>query len=81
MSSLDLEFDLDSRVSFLEQEWREAFEASILARSDYHALASRKAVDLESLDKARERFEQCEAHKSQILTKIDRLERRFLGRH
>jgi hypothetical protein len=81
MSSLDLEFDLDSRVSFLELEWREAFEASIVARADYHSLASQQAVDLESLDQARERFERCEAHKSHILNKIDRLERRFLGGH
>ena len=80
MSTLDLEFDLDSRASFLEMEWHRAFEASIVARADYHSLASQRQVDLASLDRARERFERCEAQKSQILNEIDRLERRFTER-
>jgi hypothetical protein len=81
MSTLDLEFDLDSRANFLEVEWHQAFEASIVARADYHSLASQRDADLVSLDLARERFEQCEARKSHILTKIDRLEGRFAGGH
>jgi hypothetical protein len=54
--------------------------ANVAARADYHALAAKKSVDLEILDQARERLERSEAHKSQILDRIDRLERRFIRR-
>jgi hypothetical protein len=79
VSTLDFELNLDARVSKLEREWRAAFEANIEARADYHTLAAQPDADLESIDKARERLEQSEALKSQILTRIDRLEQRFLG--
>ncbi len=38
MSSLDLE--LDGLMDDLELEWREAHEASIIARAEYRALAA-----------------------------------------
>ena len=80
MSSLDLEFDFDARVTKLEVEWRQAFEANVSARAYYHALAAKKSVALDVLDQARERLERSEALKSQILDRIDRLERRFTRR-
>jgi hypothetical protein len=80
VSSLDLEFDLDARVSRLELEWRQAFEASVAARADYHHLAASDEADVDSVDRAKERLERSEELKSQIMTKIDRLERRFAAR-
>lgn len=79
MSTLDLDCDLDLRVRCLEQQWREAFETSIVARTEYRSLASQTKVDLMTLEQAWERFEQCEAHKSQILTQLDRLQHRYPG--
>ena len=38
MSSLD--FDLDSQMSHLESEWRQAYEAGIGARAELQALAA-----------------------------------------
>ena len=80
MSSLDLEFDFDSRVNRLELEWREAFEANLMARAAYHALTASRYADVDSLDRARESLERSEALKSHILNKIDQLERRFQRR-
>ena len=35
--------DLDSQLNQLELEWRDVYEASILARSSYQSLAARSA--------------------------------------
>ena len=80
VSSLDLEFDFDSRVNKLETEWREALEANLVARAAYHALTANRHSDVESLDRARERLERSEALKGHIMNKIDQLERRFQRR-
>ena len=43
MSSLD--FDLDMTMSRLEREWRQAYECSVVARSDYQILAASAEVN------------------------------------
>jgi hypothetical protein len=77
MSSLD--FDLDARMHHLELEWRQAYEASIVARADYQSLAADRKVELDRLDLARERLDRAEALKAKILVKIERLEEALLG--
>jgi hypothetical protein len=54
MSSLD--FDLDTQMSRLELEWREAYESSIVARSDYQILAASTKASANLLDMAHERL-------------------------
>ena len=78
MSSLD--FDLDSRMNSLEQEWRQAYESSIVARADYQSLAAGPKKDSKLLDLARDRLERTEALKARIMAKIERLEDSLLGR-
>jgi hypothetical protein len=78
MSSLD--FDLDSRMNNLEQEWRLAYESSIVARADYQSLAAGPKTDTKLLDLARDRLERTEALKARIMAKIERLEDSLLGR-
>jgi hypothetical protein len=63
MSSLDL--DLDDQMSNLEFDWRQVYEASIVARADYQALA----IDSEC----------AEALKGRIMAKIERLEDHMLS--
>jgi hypothetical protein len=72
MSSLD--FDLDSQMSYLEREWREAYEASIVARSDYQTLAASPKASANLLDMARERLDRSEAVKARVWGEIERLE-------
>jgi hypothetical protein len=78
MSSLDI--DLDEQINNLELEWRVAYDASIVARAEYQALASIKSTRVAVLDSARERLERTEAKKSHILSKIERLEDAMLGK-
>jgi hypothetical protein len=78
MSSLD--FDLDSRMNNLELEWRQAYESSIVARTDYQSLAATPKTDYHLLDLARERVDRTEALKARIMAKIERLEDALLGR-
>jgi hypothetical protein len=78
MSSLD--FDLDMTMSRLEREWRQAYESSVVARSDYQILAASTKVNNSLLDMARERVERSEAQKARILAKMERLEDNLLGR-
>ena len=77
MSSLD--FDLDSRMNNLEQEWRLAYESSIVARADYQSLVTGPRTDSKLLDLARDRLERTEALKARIMAKIERLEDSLLG--
>jgi hypothetical protein len=72
MSSLDL--DLDAQISSLEVEWRVAYDASIVARAEYQALAASRSTRVDVLDGARERLERTESKKSHILTKMEQLE-------
>jgi hypothetical protein len=78
MSSLD--FDLDSRMNSLEQEWRQAYQSSIVARADYQSLVAIPKTDSRLLDLALERLDRTEALKARIMAKIERLEDTLLGR-
>ena len=78
MSSLDLHLDL--RMNSLEQEWRQAYESSIVARADYQSLAASPKANADLLDMARERLDRSEALKARIMAKIERLEDSLLGR-
>ena len=77
MSSLDL--DLDSHMNNLELEWRQAYEASIEARTDYQSLVAGAKADSGLVDRARERVDRSEALKARIMAKIERLEDTILG--
>jgi hypothetical protein len=77
MSSLDL--DLDTRMNDLELEWRQVYEASIVARADYQALAANPKPKAHLLDAARERLDRAEALKARIMAKIERLEDILIG--
>ena len=77
MSSLD--FDLDMQLSNLELEWRLAYDASIVARAEYQALAADPSNGVEALDLALERLERTESKKARIMAKIERLEDALLG--
>jgi hypothetical protein len=77
MSSLDL--DIDSQMNNLELEWRQAYESSIVLRTDYQAMAANPEARVELLDLARERLDRSEALKARIMAKIERLEDSILG--
>jgi hypothetical protein len=78
MSSLDLDLDLDAQINSLEVEWRAAYDASVVARAEYQALAAGRSTRVAVLDVARERLERTESKKSHIMTKIERLEESML---
>ena len=77
MSSLDL--DLDTQMNHLELEWRQVYEASIVARADYQALAANPKANARLLDASRERLDRAEALKARIMAKIERLEEHMLS--
>lgn len=77
MSSLDL--DLDAHMNNLESEWRQAYEASNIARADYEALAASPKSNADLLERARARMDRSEALKARIMAKIERLEDNILG--
>jgi hypothetical protein len=76
MSSLDL--DLDSQMNSLESEWRQVYEASIVARADYQSLAAGPTGNADLLERARDRLDRAEALKARIMAKIERLEDNLL---
>ena len=78
MWSLDL--DLDAQMSTLETEWRQGYEASIAARTEYQLLAGDPKAKCEAIDAARERLDRAEAQKARIMSKIERLEDQILSR-
>jgi hypothetical protein len=77
MSSLDLE--LDRRMDDLEFAWREAREASIIARAEYLALGADLEANAGTIDIARERLRRAEAREARIFGKIELLEDSMLG--
>jgi hypothetical protein len=77
MSSLD--FDLDMQMSQLELEWRQANESSIVARTDFQALAVSPGTRVTLLELARQRLDRVESIRARILAKIERLEDSTLG--
>jgi hypothetical protein len=72
MSSLDLE--LDGRMDDLELEWREAHEASIIARAEYQALGADLKANAAAIDSARERLQRAEVTELRVFAKIELLE-------
>jgi len=64
----------------LESEWRQGYEASIVARAEYQSLAADPKANAELLDAARERLDRAEALKARIMAKIERLEDNLLSR-
>jgi hypothetical protein len=78
MSSLD--FDLDMQMNHLEIEWRQTYEDSLAARTEYQALAANPAGNVDLLDRALERLTRVEAKKARIMAKIERLEDSLLDR-
>jgi hypothetical protein len=77
MSSLD--FDLDSQMSRLEAEWRQAYETGIDARTELQALADTLRPSASAIAKAQSRLERAEGAKAHIMAKIERLEDRMLS--
>jgi len=77
MSSLD--FDLDSQMSRLEAEWRQAYEAGIDARTELQALADTLRPSASAIAKAQTLLERAEGAKAHIMAKIERLEDRMLS--
>jgi predicted Zn-dependent protease len=77
MSSLDLE--LDSRMDDLELEWREAREASIIARAEYLALRANPEANAPLISTARDRLRRAETREARIDAKIELLEDSMLG--
>jgi hypothetical protein len=77
MSSLD--FDLDTLMSRLEREWRQAYDSNMAARADYQILASSSKVSGNLLGLARARLDRTEETQARILAKIERLENSLLG--
>ena len=77
MSSLD--FDLDTRMSRLEREWRQVYDSSMAAREDYQILAASAKVGGNLLGMARARLDRAEEAQARIMAKIERLENILLG--
>jgi hypothetical protein len=77
MSSLD--FDLDSQMSSLESEWRQAYETGIAARAELQSFAAIRKPNTLLIAKAHARLEQAENVKARIMAKIERLEDSILG--
>jgi hypothetical protein len=77
MSSLDLE--LDGRMDDLELEWREAREASIIARAEYLALGADLGANAATIDSAHERLRRAEVREARLAVKIELLEDSMLG--
>lgn len=77
MSSLDLE--LDGRISDLELEWRQAHEATGIARAEFLALGANLEANAATIDIARERLRRAEVTEARIFAKIEILEDNILG--
>jgi hypothetical protein len=77
MSSLDLE--LDGKMDDLGLAWREANEASIVARAEYLALSANPQYNAGAIDAVRERLSRMEVLKARVLARIERLEESMLG--
>jgi hypothetical protein len=77
MSSLD--FELDSRIDDLELEWRQAQEASMIARAEYRALAAEPRTNAAAIVLVRERLRRAVAAEARIFSKIELLEDSMLG--
>ncbi len=72
--------DLDTKISSLELEWRLAYDASMVSRAEYQALAANSKGRMDALDLVRKRLERAESTKALIMAKIDRLDDSLLRR-
>jgi hypothetical protein len=72
MSSLDLE--LDGRIDHLELEWRQAHDASIIARAEYLALGADPKANADALAGACERLRRAEVAESRVFARIELLD-------
>jgi len=66
--------DLDSQLSHLEAEWRDAYESGSVARAEFLAVMVSPEFKLSTFDQARDRLDRAEAVKVQIIARMDRLE-------
>lgn len=73
-------FRVDSQMSRLESEWRQAYDAGNAARAELKVLATSAAAKASIIEQARERLNRSEALKARIMARIERLEDSFLGR-
>jgi hypothetical protein len=78
LSSLD--FELDSQMSSLESEWRQAYECSAAARAELQAQAASPKTPSIVIARAQMRLERAETLKARIMSKIERLEDSLVGR-
>jgi hypothetical protein len=62
----------DAPSNPLEFEWQHWYEASIIARAEYHALSADRSANADLLDAARERLDRAEAAKAEIMAKLER---------
>ncbi len=74
-----LELDLDAQMHQLQTEWREAYEAGIVARSFYATLAESPAPDAHLLDVARDRLDRIKGLKARIAAQMESLEDKLLA--
>ncbi len=72
MGKFNSEFDL--RLSSLESEWRQAYEASRAADAEFAALSASPKVKFVDVQLARTRLDQAEQLKARIMAKIECLE-------
>jgi hypothetical protein len=69
-----LDPEIDARLLALEVDYRQAYEASIEARSEFQHLSDHPGADSHLLDLARERLHRIESARERIMVKIERLE-------
>jgi hypothetical protein len=72
MDKFKSEFDL--RLSALESEWAQAYEAGRAANAEFSALSATPKVKIVDVQMARTRLDQAEQLKARIMAKIARLE-------
>jgi hypothetical protein len=77
MSSLD--FDPETAMNELAFEWRQGYQASIVARAEYQALMASPQANEGLLQAALERLDRSEVLKARIMAKIERLEDHMLS--
>jgi hypothetical protein len=72
MAMLEQQTPVDLVPNPLEFEWRHWYEACIIARAEYHALAADRSANADLLDAARERLDRAEAVRAKIIATIER---------
>ena len=75
----DLDVNFDEKMSSLELEWRQAYDASLEARANLEAIACTTRVASKELSRARKRLDSADALKARVMAKIARLEDAMSG--